>query len=226
MKILIVEDEVKVASFLQTGLEELGYECLLARDGEQALSIAAASPPDIAILDIIIPKINGIEVCRTLRGNDRNLRIIMLTAMGGLDEKLRCFGCGADDYLVKPFEFLELVARIRTMEKRLAEEGHNANLLCAGDLCVNLDSKEVLRGETRISLTAKEFALLEFLLRNKDKVVSRSQIAESVWDINFDTGTNIIDVYVNFLRKKIDRNFEPKLIHTLIGMGYMLKDSP
>lgn len=224
MKILIVEDEAKVASFLQAGLEELGYECRVARDGEQALEAASSFNPDVAILDIIIPKINGIEVCRRLRESRRDLWIIMLTAMGGLDEKLQSFGYGADDYLVKPFEFLELLARIRSMEKRLGEES-GGNMLCAGDLCVNLDSKAVTRGETIINLTAKEFALLEFLLRNKGKVVSRSQIAEAVWDINFDTGTNIIDVYVNFLRKKIDRNFEPKLIHTLIGMGYILKES-
>lgn len=221
MKILVVEDEKKVAAFIRQGLEELGYEVELAHDGLTGRKKAEDKRYDLVVLDLLLPGMSGIEVCKKLREKQGRLPILMLTALGTSEDKLAGFDSGADDYLVKPFEFSELVARIKALTRR-AQADTKDNRLVAGDLILDLDKKVAKRGEQVISLTAKEYALLEYLMRHQGKVVSRQQIAAEVWDIHFDTGTNVVDVYVNFLRKKIDKDFENKLIQTMIGMGYML----
>jgi DNA-binding response OmpR family regulator len=225
-KILIVEDEPKVASFIQRGLEENGFECKIAADGLMGKRMFEAEDYTLIILDLNLPYMNGIDLCQEIRKNNQKIPIIMLTALGTTEDKLKGFDSGADDYLIKPFEFKELLARIRALLKRVSTIKSEGNVLHFLDLSVNLDTYEVFRSNKKISLTQKEFALLLYLLRNKGKVVSRSEIAENVWDINFDTGTNIIDVYVNFLRKKIDKDFPVKLIHTQTGFGYIMKEEP
>jgi two-component system, OmpR family, copper resistance phosphate regulon response regulator CusR len=223
-KILLVEDEHKVASFILQGLKEKGYLCDWADDGKKGLELALAGNYDLVILDLILPVMHGLEVCRRIRIKDSKVKIIMLTAMGTLDDKLKGFGNGADDYLVKPFEFPELLARVKSLTRRIGDQIIDKEIISSNGLVVNLTEKSVFRDGEKISLTAKEFTLLEYLLRNKGKVVKRLDIAEHVWDVNFDTGTNVIDVYINFLRKKIDHGHQKKYIHTLIGMGYILKD--
>ncbi len=223
-KILIVEDEPKVASFIQRGLEENGFECKIANDGLIGKRMFGAEEFSLIILDLNLPYLNGIELCREIRKIDLKIPIIMLTALGTTEDKIIGFDSGADDYLVKPFEFRELVARIKSLLKRISIIESEENILTILDLKVDLNTFEVFRGDSKINLTQKEFALLIYLLQNKGRVVSRAEIAQHVWDINFDTGTNIIDVYVNFLRKKIDKDFEHKLIHTQTGFGYILKE--
>lgn len=223
-KILVVEDEPKVASFVKSGLEENGFLCEIALDGLMGKRMFGVNEYDLIILDINLPYINGITLCNEIRSSNQKVPIIMLTALGTTEDKLLGFDSGADDYLVKPFEFRELLARIRSLLKRISIAETGGNLLSVHDLKVNLNTYEVKRDDRKIDLTQKEFALLVYLLRNKGKVLSRSDISENVWDINFDTGTNIIDVYVNFLRKKIDKDFPVKLIHTQPGIGYILKE--
>ena len=224
MKILVVEDEPKLASFVRKGLEEQSCEVDVAFDGQLGRTMALNNPYDVIIMDINLPKMNGFDVVQSIRQEKNRTPVLMLTAMGSVDDKLTGFEAGADDYLVKPFEFRELMARLRALTKRSSEGGTQANILKIGDLELDLNEKIARRGTKRIELTAKEFGLLEYLMRNRGRVVSRVDIAEKVWDIHFDTGTNVIDVYVNFLRKKIDKDFPKKLIHTVIGMGYMLKE--
>jgi DNA-binding response OmpR family regulator len=222
-KILVVEDEPKVASFVKRGLEENGFSCEIAFDGLMGKRMFDAGDYDLLILDINLPYKNGFELCKDIRSSNQKIPVIMLTALGTTEDKLSGFDSGTDDYLVKPFEFRELLARIRSLLKRISIAETGGNLLTALDLEVNLNTYEVTRSGKKIDLTQKEFALLVYLLQNKGRVVSRIDIAEKVWDINFDTGTNIIDVYVNFLRKKIDKDFSQKLIHTQTGVGYILK---
>ncbi|GAB3934742.1 response regulator [Larkinella terrae] len=224
MKILVVEDEPKLASFVKKGLEEQSFEVDVAFDGQIGRNMALSSIYDVIVLDVNVPKMNGYDLAKSLRSENIKTPILMLTAMGSLDNKVAGFEAGADDYLVKPFEFRELLARLRALSKRTIDTSLQANLLKVADLELDLNEKIARRGGKRIELTAKEFALLEYLMRNRSRVVSRIDIAEKVWDIHFDTGTNVIDVYVNFLRKKVDKNFPVKLIHTVIGMGYMLKE--
>lgn len=224
MKILVVEDEPKLASFVRKGLEEQSCEVDVAYDGQVGRTMALNNPYDVIIMDINLPKMNGFDVVQSIRQEKNRTPVLMLTAMGSVDDKLTGFEAGADDYLVKPFEFRELMARLRALTKRNSEVGTQTNVLKVADLELDLNEKIARRGTKRIELTAKEFGLLEYLMRNRGRVVSRVDIAEKVWDIHFDTGTNVIDVYVNFLRKKIDKDFPKKLIHTVIGMGYMLKE--
>ena len=224
MKILVVEDEVKVAGFLQKGLEEQGFTVDVAYDGQMGEKLALRNSYDILLLDVILPLINGYELCRRIREKKPNVPVLMLTALGTTSDKLTGFDSGADDYLVKPFEFKELLARIRALIKRATGVVQTAAVLKVADLTLNLDKKTASRGEITIDLTAKEFSLLEFLMKNKGRVVSRAEIAEKVWDITFDTGTNIVDVYINILRKKLDKDFDKKLIQTRIGMGYSIND--
>lgn len=221
--ILVVEDEPKVASFVKHGLEENGFSCEIADDGLKGKRMFDAGDYDLIILDINLPYKNGFELCKEIRSSNQKIPVIMLTALGTTEDKLSGFDSGTDDYLVKPFEFRELLARIRSLLKRISIAETGGNLLTVLDLEVNLNTYEVIRSGKKIDLTQKEFALLVYLLQNKGRVVSRIDIAEKVWDINFDTGTNIIDVYVNFLRKKIDKDFSQKLIHTQTGIGYILK---
>jgi len=222
-RILIVEDEPKVASFVKLGLEKNGFSCEIAFDGSMGKRMFDAGDYDLIILDINLPYKNGFELCKEIRSSNQKIPVIMLTALGTTEDKLSGFDSGTDDYLLKPFEFRELLARIRSLLKRVSINETGGNILKYLDLEMNLDTYEVTRANRVIDLTQKEFALLEYLLRNRGRVLSRIDIAEKVWDINFDTGTNIIDVYVNFLRKKIDKDFSPKLIHTQTGVGYILK---
>ncbi len=225
MKILLVEDEPKVVEFIKKGLEEKGYEMEVAYDGQMGERLALKGKYDLIILDVIPPYLNGYDLCKRIREKGLQIPILMLTALGTTEDKISGFDAGADDYLVKPFEFAELLARIKALSKRSSGLIQTSNLVKVADLELDLDKKSARRGDRSIELTAKEFALLEFLMTNKGKVVSRSEIAEKVWDITFDTGTNVVDVYINILRKKIDRDFEHKLIHTRIGLGYSLMES-
>ncbi|MCW3788189.1 response regulator [Plebeiibacterium sediminum] len=224
MKILIIEDEPKVVEFLKMGLEEQGYMTEIAYDGQLGERLAIRGGHDLILLDVILPLKNGFEVLRNIREHNNNVPILMLTALGTMDDKINGFDNGVDDYLVKPFEFKELLARIKSLTKRNKGLFQTSNTLKVADLILNLDKRIALRGDISIELTAKEFHLLEYMMKNKDKVLTRLDIAEKVWDINFDTGTNVVDVYINILRKKIDKSFEKKLIHTKIGMGYILSD--
>lgn len=224
VKILLVEDEKKIATALKTGMEEQGYYVMLAFDGTMGEKLFNNYDFDLVILDINLPDINGYSLSRMIRQKNRDIPILMLTALGTVDDKVEGFEAGADDYLVKPFAFKELLARIKSLLRRTVSGLTTGHVLRIADLEINLDSKEVTRAGNRISLTAKEFQLLEYLVRNRNKVVSRADIAGKVWDIGFDTGTNVIDVYINFLRKKIDKDYPDKLIHTQIGMGYILKE--
>jgi len=223
INILVVEDESKVAAFIRHGLEENGYAVEIATDGGSGKMMFKNGNVDLLLLDINLPGINGIELCKEIRLENQKVPILMLTALGTTDDKMAGFESGADDYLLKPFEFRELLARIRSLLKRSRLSQSNANILSFMDLEMNLEKCEVKRGGKKIELTQKEFMLLEYMLRNKGRVLSRTDIAEKVWDITFDTGTNVIDVYVNFLRKKIDKDFQKKLIHTQKGFGYVLK---
>jgi len=224
-KILIVEDERKIADTLKFGLEEKGFYVEVAYDGTIGHRIFKSHKFNLIILDINLPGINGFELCRMMRKEDPNIPIIMVTSLPTIDDKVEGYDSGADDYIVKPFEFKELLLKIRALLKRtMFQNFPMGNLLHADDLEMNLESKEVKRAGTKINLTAKEFQLLEFLLRNKNKVVSRADLAMSVWDIDFERSTNVIDVYINYLRKKVDKNFEHKLIQTHVGMGYILKE--
>ncbi len=227
MSILYVEDEIKVAASVKQGLEEHGYVVDLAPDGAVGNFLAAGKDYDLILLDVNLPHISGYDVCRSIRTKNPTVPIIMLTAMHGIDSKISGFDAGADDYLVKPFDFRELLARVKVFLKRSAigeKEQDEEVILKVADLELNTAEKTACRQSKPINLTAKEFALLEFLMRRKGRVSSRIEISEHVWDLNFDTGTNVVDVYINFLRKKIDKNFEPKLIHTKAGMGYFLKE--
>ena len=224
MKILIVEDESKVASFIKRGLEENHFEADTAYDGLSAEKLARQYKYDLFILDLIIPGIRGLDLCRKIKMLNPNTPVLMLTALGTTDDKLAGFDAGADDYLVKPFEFRELLARVKVLLKKINQPPDTVNRLVTGDLELDLDKKTARRGSTIIDLTAREFSLLEYFMRNSGRVLSRNDIAEKVWDVNFDFGTNIVDVYVNFLRKKIDKGFDKKLIHTKVGFGYIFGD--
>ena len=224
MTILIIEDDLRVAELLQRGLEEQGFKPTLAYDGISGKKLALQNDYDLIITDIILPKMDGIDLCKLIRQTKPNMPIIMLTALGTTDDKIEGFDAGADDYLVKPFEMRELMARIRALLNRRANSNNNSSFILNYDeLEMNLHTKMVKRNDQDISLTPKEFKLLEYMLQNPERVLSRSEIAEKVWDTHFDTGTNFIDVYINYLRKKIDREFEHKLIHTKSGMGFVLK---
>lgn len=225
IKILLIEDERKIADTLAKGLKELSYHVVTAYDGKIGLRLFESAAFNLVITDINLPGINGYDVCKLIRSRNQHVPVIMLTALNTTEDKIEGFDAGADDYLVKPFEFKELIVRIRALLKRtMNQQLPSGNILKVGDLELNVDSKEVTRSGQVILLTAKEFQLLEYLMRNRNRVVSRADIAEKVWELDFDTKTNVIDVYVNFLRKKVDRGFDYKLIHTQVGMGYIMKE--
>lgn len=225
-KILIIEDEGKIADTLQQSLLENGYLADVAYDGDTGLSLFRVHHYDLIILDINLPGKNGYELCKEFRSVNQDVPIIFLTALIGFNDKAQGYNSGADEYVVKPFEFKELLLKIKVFLKRnLVTRQDNKNCkLKAGDLELNLETKTVIRNNKAISLTTKEFQLLEYLLRNKNKILSRSEIAHHVWEIDFDTNTNVIDVYINYLRNKVDKDFDSKLIKTQVGMGYILKD--
>lgn len=224
MKILIVEDEPKVATFIKNGLEENQYEVDVVYDGVNAEKLATLYAYDLYIVDIIIPLLNGIDLCKKLKKLKPNIPVIMLTALGTTDDKLLGFDAGADDYLIKPFEFRELLARIKVLLKRSNIVHESISRLVFDDLELDLDKKVAVRNGQEIKLTAKEVKLLEYFMRNRGRVLSRNDIAEKVWDINYEFDTNVVDVYINFLRKKIDKGFDRKLIHTRVGLGYIFGD--
>ncbi|RYC68208.1 MULTISPECIES: response regulator [Spirosoma] len=223
MRILLIEDEVKTVQSIKQGLEEHQWDVDVAYDGTMGFQLASREPYALIISDIILPGMNGLDLCRKLRQAGVQTPILMLTALGTTDDKIVGLDAGADDYLIKPFEFRELMARVRALTRRTHSLTPSTNLLRIADLELNPDTKTVVRASTEITLTAKEFQLLEYFLRHQGRVISKVELAEKLWDLTFDTGTNIIEVYINFLRKKIDRDFEPKLLHTQIGMGYVLK---
>lgn len=230
-RILLVEDEAHVVSFIQKGLTEEGFSVSVAFDGKSGLRLFQDGGFDIIILDIMLPDINGLEVCKEIRKTDPVIPVLFLTALGTPENIVLGLETGADDYLVKPFKFIELLARIRTLLRRVEQAGNNADdlgdtshVVRIADLEINDETKQVYRDGTEISLTSTEYRLLYFMASNKNRVLSRSEILEEVWGVNFDMGTNVVDVYVNYLRKKMDARFDPKLIHTVIGMGYVLKE--
>ncbi|MBI5657273.1 MAG: response regulator [Geobacter sp.] len=222
MKILVVEDEKKVSSFIKRGLEEEKYEVDTAYDGDEGLKLALAGQYDALILDWMLPKQDGLSVLRELRANKRTTPVLMLTAKDTVEDIVAGLDSGSDDYLTKPFAFAELLARVRALLRR-SEMDRGAELRFA-DLRIDPVTHKVWRGEKEIDLTAKEYALLEYFMRNPNQVLTRTMIADHVWDYTFDSFTNIIDVYVNYLRKKIDRDADKKLIHTVRGVGYILKE--
>lgn len=223
-KILIVEDEVKVATFIKKGLQTQNFEAEIAETGNEAKRLFDEESFDLIILDIGLPDMSGLEFCEYIRTKNTKIPILMLTALGTVADKLSGFEVGTDDYMVKPFDFMELLVRIKALLKRTVEIEQPSERLHEADLELDLKEKVARRDGRVIELTAKEFSLLEYLMINRGRVVSKVDIAEKVWDINFDTGTNFIEVYVNYLRNKIDKGFSNKLIHTIVGMGYMLKN--
>lgn len=223
--ILIIEDEPRVANLLMNGLEENGYQVMVAYDGLMGLRLFQAHSFDLVISDIVLPKMNGFELCKEIRKVNSCIPILMLTALGATDDKLDGFDAGADDYMVKPFDFRELNARIKVLLKRgNSDKKDLPHELSYAGLRIDLQGKNVERNGISIKLSPKEYNLLLYMVENAERVLSRIEIAGKVWNTHFDTGTNFIDVYINYLRKKIDRNFEPKLIHTKAGMGFILTD--
>lgn len=222
MKILLVEDDTKISSFVKLGLEDSDHNVTVAYDSAMAEKIVFNKTFDIIILDVIIPGINGLELCKKIRNNNIKTPIIMLTSLDTLEDKIAGFDCGADDYLVKPFNFKELVARIKALGRR-----HTESIITPmhkiADLEIDSITKKVKRNDQEIKLTAKEFAILELLVSSAGKVFDRMEIAEKIWGFSF-SGTNLIDVHINSLRNKIDKDFSPKLIHTLVGFGYVLRE--
>lgn len=227
-RILLVEDESSVVEFIKKGLSESGHEVTVAFDGESAVKLVDNSSFDLYILDIMLPGKNGIEVCRELRKNGIKSPVLFLSALGTSENIALGLNEGADDYLIKPFKFIELNARVNALLRRYSGGDFKAtdsdHIYTALDLRIDDNAKTVHRGEIEINLTATEYRLLLVLIRNKNRVLSRTDLLESAWDIGFNLGTNVVDVYINYLRKKLDTTFEPKLIHTVVGMGYVLKD--
>ncbi|HKK01736.1 MAG TPA: response regulator transcription factor [Desulfuromonadales bacterium] len=222
MRILVVEDEKKVASFIKRGLEEENFSVDVAHDGEEGLQMGESNPYDLILMDIMLPKMDGLSVIKELRKKEINTPMLCLTAKDAVEDIVSGLNSGSDDYLTKPFAFAELLARVRALVRRGAKD-RGAEIHFA-DLRLDPVSHKVWRSNKEIELTAKEYALLEYFIRNPNQVLTRTMIAEHVWDYSFDSFTNIIDVYVNYLRKKIDRDFDKKLIHTVRGVGYVLKE--
>ncbi len=227
-KILLVEDEINVVNFIQKGLTEEDFEVSVALNGLMGLQMAMNNTYDLIVLDIMLPEKNGIDVCKELRQNKIQTPILFLTALNTSDNIALGLNTGGDDYLVKPFKFIELVARINALLRRSnnvnVETNYKENTYTIANLTVDDNAKTVARDGNTISVTATEYRLLLVLLKNRGKVLSRVELLENVWDINFNLGTNVVDVYINYLRKKLDSNYEPKLIHTVVGMGYVLKE--
>lgn len=222
MKILLVEDEERLASFIRKGISAEGYEVEVAYDGRTGLALFQREIYDLIILDVNLPQLNGFELCRLIRSENEAIPVLMLTALDSLADKSDGFNAGADDYLAKPFEFQELLLRLRALTRRSGSRPKQ--ILRLADLELNLDTKTVTRAGKRIDLTTREYALIEYLMLNKGKIISRVDISERVWSLNFDTNSNVIDVYISYLRKKIDKDFSPRLLHTIVGMGYVLRE--
>ena len=224
MKVLLVEDEPGLVSVIVRGLKDAGMDVSVAADGIMGLEMARAYKFDVILLDIMLPGMNGIQVCKEIRKQDDGMPILMLTALNTTENIVTGLNSGADDYLAKPFQFAELEARIRTLARRSKAGSKPKNLITVADLEIDTVSKTAKRAGKPINLTATEYHLLEYFAKNKNMVLSRIQILENVWDIDFNMGTNVVDVYVNYLRKKIDTGYDTKLIHTVFGMGYIFKE--
>ena len=224
-QVLLIEDEIKTGQSVKRGLEENGYSVHYASDSSTGLKLALQNNYDLIRSDILMPGIDGIELCTKLKGAGIKTPVLMLTALGSIENKAMGFESGAEDYLVKPFEFRELLMRINALIRRTASEpnSESTKVLHYFDVELNFDTRSINRGGTQIELTAREFALMEYFMRNPNLIISKPEIDEKVWDISFDTGTNVIEVYVNYLRNKIDKKYSTKLIHTAHGMGYILK---
>lgn len=226
-KVLLVEDDSNVCAFINKGLTEEGYEVTVAMDGAKGLDLATTNTYDLVILDIMLPTTNGLDVCKGIRAQKISVPILFLTALGSTENVVMGLDSGGDDYLAKPFKFVELLARMRTLLRRSqkAEAIENAdNVYRFADVVINDDTKKVERGGQEVSLTSTEYRLLLMFMQNPRRVMSRVAILEKVWGVDFDMGTNVVDVYVNYLRKKLEKNQEPRLIHTVIGMGYVLRE--
>jgi DNA-binding response OmpR family regulator len=223
MHILLAEDEPKIAAFIQKGLEENGYNLSIAYDGKTALQQALQEKYDLIILDVMLPLISGLQICERIRGAGIETPVLILTALGSVEDKVKGLQQGADDYLVKPFHFKELIARIQALARRQTQPAKE-NELHIADLTMNRSRKTVTRDSREIVLTAKEYALLEMFMQHVNHVLSRNDIAEQVWGNDFDTNSNVVDVYINYLRKKIEKGFSSRLIHTVVGMGYVMKE--
>ncbi len=222
-KILIVEDDLHIAALINQALQEDGYDTFLALDGKVALSLFDSLSPHLVITDLVMPRVGGHELCQQIRSRKSRIPIIMLTALSSTEDVVQGLDSGADDYMVKPFRVPELLARVRALLRRAAQD-EVQQISTLADLTLDHDRKEVLRNNEPIKLTATEFRLLEFLIRHKGRMKTRLEILEEVWGINFDPGTNVVDVYINYLRNKIDKPFEKKLLHTVVGLGFILKD--
>lgn len=223
MNILIVEDEPNLLALMRKGFAEHNYEVSVAMDGNTALDMLSRYQFDVVIMDIMLPDVNGLEICRRVRVSKNFVPVLLLTALGSNENIVTGLDSGADDYLVKPFKFSELEARVRALSRRANYSDRDANTLKVADLVIDRVAKTVSREGKDIKLTAMEFKLLEYMMRNKGIVLSRNQLLENVWDIRFDMSTNVVDVYINYLRKKIDKPFGEKLIHTMKGLGYVIR---
>jgi DNA-binding response OmpR family regulator len=224
VKILYVEDNIKMAESVKKGLTELGYSVTLGYNVTEAKKLVSAELFDLYILDLLLPGGSGLEICKQIRSKELSAPIILLTALSNIEKKIEGFDLGADDYIVKPFEFAELNARIKNLLKRAPNYKSNENILRVGDLEIDIIKKSVKRNGQLVILTTKEFNLLEYLLRNKGRVVPKAELALNIWELSFDTGTNIIEVYINYLRKKIEKDSLPKLIYTQVGTGYFIPE--
>jgi DNA-binding response OmpR family regulator len=223
-KILLVEDEVNIASFIERGLQEFGHEVKVAYDGQAGWELLMKEDFQLLVLDVIMPKMNGLQLCKQYRKlYGYQSPVIMLTALGTTDDIVNGLDAGADDYLVKPFSFQELEARIKALLRRSGMEQPAETLLVCGNLTLDMAAHRAIRGDVMIDLTVKEYRLLEYLIRNQGTAVNRLTLLKEVWEKNFDTNTNVVDVYVNYLRVKIDKDFEHKLIRTVVGVGYMIE---
>ncbi|MFZ4545038.1 MAG: response regulator transcription factor [Saprospiraceae bacterium] len=222
-KILIVEDDANIAALLNKMLQEAGYETMVAFDGKMAMSLFDNLRPNLVITDLVMPHIGGKELCMYIRGKNSNTLILMLTALSNTEDVVQGLDAGADDYMVKPFRLPELLARVRALLRR-SEQTDEQQIITLANLVLNLDTKEAYRNNEPIKLTATEFRLLEYLMRNKGRLKTRMEILEEVWGLKFDPSTNVVDVYINYLRNKIDKPFARKLLHTQVGQGYILKE--
>ncbi len=222
MRITLIEDEKQLANIVKKGLEEEGYSVDIAHDGEEGLYMVENYPSDVVILDVMLPLLDGFSILSSMRKKGIKTPVLLLTARDTITDKIKGLDSGADDYLTKPFEFGELLARIRALIRRKADI--KDTVIRIGDLEINTANREIKRGGKTIQLSAKEYAMLQYMAYNKDKIVSRTDLIEHIYDENFDTNSNVLDVYVNFLRNKIDKGFKKKLIHTVRGAGYILKE--
>jgi DNA-binding response OmpR family regulator len=224
MKILVIEDDILISEMLRVGFTANKFDVTVSRDGISGIELALSNDFDVVVTDIMMPGKSGIQVCEEIREFNSRIPIIMLTALNSTEDKILGFNVGADDYVVKPFDFRELMARVKALTRRSLSTGDELDVLRFSDLLMDIPKRVVTRNDTNIVLTPREFQLLEYLMRNPGRVISRAELSKEVWDKHFETGTNFVDVYINYLRNKIDKGFDTKLIHTRQGMGFILEN--